>query len=72
MGQASDLIATTHDLPRRAGELRPWKRVVSAPADLGIAMIGVPEGSPVELDLTLESVVEGIWVSGTATVQVCT
>jgi uncharacterized protein len=42
---------------------------VEAPADLGIAVIGVPPGSPVELDLRLESVVEGVLVSGTATVQ---
>lgn len=33
-------------------------------------MIEVPEGSPVELDLRLESVVEGVLVSGSATVQV--
>jgi uncharacterized protein len=43
---------------------------VEAPADLGIAVIGVPPGSPVELDLRLESVVEGVLVTGTATVQV--
>ena len=33
-------------------------------------MIGVPPGSPVELDLRLESVVEGVLVTGTATVEV--
>jgi uncharacterized protein len=43
---------------------------VEAPADLGISVIGVPPGSPVELDLRLESVVEGVLVSGTATVQI--
>jgi len=45
------------------------RATVEAPADLGIAVIGVPPGSPVELDLRLESVVEGVLVSGTATVQ---
>jgi uncharacterized protein len=39
---------------------------VPAPADLGIDVIGVPEGSDIELDLRLESVVEGVLVSGTA------
>jgi len=68
---ASDvqLIATTHELPRRPGELRVWRRTVEAPADLGIDMIGVPEDSPVDLDLTMESAGDGIWVTGTATVR---
>ena len=43
---------------------------VEAPADLGISVIEVPRGSPVELDLRLESVVEGVLVSGSATVKV--
>ncbi len=46
-------------------------RTVSAPADLGIAeVIGVPEGSPVELALRLESVMEGVLVTGTAYARV--
>jgi uncharacterized protein len=43
---------------------------VDAPADLGIAVIGVPPGSPIEMDLRLESVVEGVLVTGTARVAV--
>ena len=39
---------------------------VPAPADLGIEVLAVPEGSPVELDLRLEAVVEGVLVTGTA------
>ena len=46
------------------------RTTVEAPADLGIDVIGVPPGSPVELDLRLESVVEGVLVTGTATVAV--
>lgn len=42
------------------------RRTAEAPAELGIEVIGVPEGSPVELDLRLESVVEGVLVTGTA------
>jgi uncharacterized protein len=38
--------------------------------DLGTDVVGVPEGSDVELDLRLESVVEGVLVSGTARVRV--
>ena len=35
-----------------------------APADLGIDVLGVPEGSPIELDVRLEAVMEGVLVTG--------
>jgi uncharacterized protein len=41
---------------------------VPAPADLGIDVLGVPEGSPIELDVRLEAVMEGVLVTGTAKV----
>ncbi len=57
----------THELGRRPGALQRLTREVAAPADLGIeGVIGVPEGSPVELGLRLESVMEGVLVTGTA------
>jgi uncharacterized protein len=46
--------------------MRVVKRTVPAPADLGTEVIRVPEGADVELDLRLESVMEGVLVSGTA------
>ncbi|MSZ78010.1 MAG: DUF177 domain-containing protein [Actinobacteria bacterium] len=39
---------------------------VPAPADLGIEVLSVPEGAPVEIDLRLEAVMEGVLVTGTA------
>ena len=42
---------------------------VPAPAGIGIMSIGVPEGSEIELDVRLESVIDGVLVSGTALVQ---
>ena len=39
---------------------------VPAPAELGIEVLRVPEGSPVEVDLRLEAVMEGVLVTGTA------
>jgi uncharacterized protein len=42
---------------------------VPAPAGIGIMSVGVPAGSGIELDVRLESVVEGVLVSGTALVQ---
>lgn len=65
----SGLILDTHDLVRRAGAMKQVQTTVEAPEDLGTPLIGVPVGSPVELDLRLESVVEGILVTGTASVQ---
>ncbi|SCE65459.1 YceD family protein [Micromonospora mirobrigensis] len=59
------LVLDTRDLPRRPGALRTVKRVVPAPADLGVEMISVPEGADLDLDLRLESVSEGVLVSGT-------
>jgi uncharacterized protein len=45
--------------------MRKVHRTIAAPAGLGTDVIGVPEGSDLELDLRLEAVMEGILVSGT-------
>ncbi|WP_208971256.1 YceD family protein [Kineococcus rubinsiae] len=59
------LVLSTHELGRRPGSMRPLKLTVPAPAELGIAVIGVPEGSDLVLDLRMEAVMEGVLVSGT-------
>ncbi|HZC26845.1 MAG TPA: YceD family protein [Actinopolymorphaceae bacterium] len=46
--------------------MRKDSYAVPAPADLGVEMVGVPEGTDIELDLRLEAVMEGVLVSGTA------
>lgn len=61
----SPLVLDTRELPRRPGALRVVERVVPAPSDLGLELIGVPEGADLSLDLRLESVSEGVLVSGT-------
>lgn len=48
----------------KPGEWTKLDESVPAPEDLRIEMIGVPAGSPLHLSLQLESVVEGIYVSG--------
>jgi len=63
------LVIDTRELGRRPGSMRRLSRVVQAPAQLGVEVIGVPEGSELQLDLRLESVVEGVLVTGTATAQ---
>lgn len=65
----SPLVLDTRELGRRAGSMREESLVRSAPEGIGIMSIGVPPGSDVELDLRLESVIEGVLVSGTARVQ---
>ncbi|MEU7132605.1 YceD family protein [Streptomyces sp. NPDC046261] len=56
----------TRELGRRPGALKRVSRSIPAPQDLGIEVIGVAEGAAVELDLRLESVMEGVLVTGTA------
>jgi uncharacterized protein len=58
-------VLDTRELGRRPGTMRVLTRVVDAPADLGIEVIGIPEGSELELDLRLEAVLEGVLVTGT-------
>ena len=60
------LVLDTRELGRRPGSQREVSRSVPAPADLGIEVLHVPEGSSVDLDLRLEAVMEGVLVTGTA------
>ena len=56
----------TRELGRRPGSQRRVSFTAEAPAELGIEVLRVPEGSPVELDLRLEAVMEGVLVTGSA------
>ena len=60
------LVLDTRELGRRPGSERRVSLTAPAPADLGIEVLHVPEGSPVEFDIRLEAVVEGVLVTGTA------
>ncbi len=64
---SSPWVVDTRDLGRRPGSSRPVKRSATATHDIGLeGVIAIPTGASVELDLLLESVVEGVLVSGTA------
>ena len=67
---SSPLIIGVRDLEHRPGTMRTLDGVVPAPKNFGNALIGAPEGSDIDLNLRLESVHDGILVSGTAVVAI--
>ena len=64
------LVLDTRELGRRPGAMRQVRRSVDAPAGWELELVRVTAGSAVQLDLRLESVMEGVLVSGTVTVTV--
>ena len=51
--------------------MKRYQRTVPAPSGLGVdGVIAVTRGTDVELDVRVESVIEGVLVSGTATAEV--
>ncbi|HET7399248.1 MAG TPA: YceD family protein [Intrasporangium sp.] len=60
----SPLVLDTRALNRRPGTMQEIQRTVTLPDDLGTAVIAIPAGSPAELEVRLESVVEGVLVTG--------
>lgn len=67
--QPGPLVLDTHVLGRRPGTEREYELTVDAPPDLGLDVYGVPEGSPVQLEFRLEAVMDGVLVTGTASVH---
>lgn len=61
----SPFVFDVRELGRRPGAMREYRRGVLAPAGLGSEFIGVPEGTPLAVDVRLESVTEGVLVTGT-------
>ncbi|MFC9787973.1 YceD family protein [Rhodococcus sp. NPDC127528] len=55
----------TRSLGRRPGSMATVSRTVQSPSRIGLDLIWVPEGADVDLDLRLESVSEGVLVTGT-------
>lgn len=68
----SALVLDTHalGLQHRPGSMVEVNRTASAPGDLGIALARVAPQSPIRMELRLESVMEGVLVSGVMDVQV--
>jgi uncharacterized protein len=61
---ANPLRIDLRELGRRAGSMQEIERTVPAPDGWRVEMVGVPAGAEVTLRLRLESVMEGVLVSG--------
>ena len=53
------------DLPRRAGEMREFELTFDNHDRVGTPVLGVPADEPIDVDLRITSVSEGILASGT-------
>ncbi len=62
-------VVDTHELGRRPGNERTVDLSVAAPADMGSAVFGVPEGSDIAIELRLEAVMDGVLATGTASTR---
>jgi len=50
----------THELARRAGEMKEYELDIVVQEKLGVELISVPAGEIIEVDVRLESVTEGV------------
>lgn len=57
-------VFDTRELVRRPGTMRTFTRVVEAPEPVGTDVIAIAPGHPVELEVRMESVVEGVLATG--------
>jgi uncharacterized protein len=63
----SPFVYDVRPLGRQPGAMREARRSVPAPTAFGTELIGVPKGAPLAVDVRLESVTEGVLVTGTVT-----
>ncbi|SDJ27645.1 uncharacterized protein SAMN05444157_2596 [Frankineae bacterium MT45] len=64
------LVLDTRDLGRRPGAMLPLQRRVPAPAGLALDLVGVAEGAILTLDLQMQSVTEGVLITGTVSAPI--
>lgn len=63
---ARDWVFDTRELVRRPGTMREVSREVTTKEPMGTDVIAIPAGHPVQVELRMESVVEGILATGSA------
>ena len=64
MNRASQVYQfNTHELPRRAGEMKEYQLDLEILESVGVPLVAVAVGDVIEVDMRLESVAEGILLS---------
>ena len=63
--ERSPLVIDIGRLGRRPGSMMPLEVTVPSPSRMGLELMAVDEGAPLELNLRLESVSEGVLVTET-------
>ena len=63
------LVFDTHEMGRKPGTERTFALTVEAPADMGYDVYAVPEGSPMDVELRLEAIMEGVLATGTVSAR---
>ncbi len=64
MNRASQVYQfNTHELPRRAGEMKEYQLDLEILESVGVPLVAVAAGDVIEIDMRLESVAEGILLS---------
>lgn len=53
-------LFNTHDLPRRAGEMREYELTIDEHEALGFEVLAIAADEPIDIDLRIESVAEGV------------
>ncbi|KUH98319.1 hypothetical protein AU190_11730 [Mycolicibacterium acapulense] len=61
----SPLVINISRLGRRPGSMMSVSETVPSPSRIGLDLIAIDKGAPLELDLRVESVSEGVLISGT-------
>lgn len=64
----SPLVFDTREVGRRPGSMKRLRRPVPVPDNLALDLVRVPVGTTLDLDLRLESVLEGVLASATVAV----
>ncbi len=61
MALASEIFKlNTHELPRRAGEMKEYKLDLKVIEKVGVGLIAIPAGEIIEVDARLEAVTQGV------------
>lgn len=64
--RSGPLVFDTHAMGRRPGTEKLYSLTLDALVDLGLDVLGIAEGAPIDLEFRLECVMEGVLATGSA------